>query len=43
MPNPLQIIKNWFFDLIVDAVGEETMKKYKKEMEAKNKSKNQVE
>ena len=34
-------IKTWFFELIEDAVGEETMKKYKKEMEVNIKSINE--
>ena len=38
MAKPLERIKNWFFELIEDAVGEKTMKQYKEEMEAKNKS-----
>ena len=40
MSNSLEGIKKWFFELIEDAVGEETMKKYNKEMEDKNKLKN---
>ena len=39
MANPLEVIKTWFFELIEDAVGEETMKKYKKEMMKKKKKK----
>ena len=30
-------IKRWFFELIEDAVGEETMKKYQEEMNKENK------
>ena len=33
----LKAIKNWFFELIEDAVGETTMKKYRAEMDKKNK------
>ncbi len=36
MPNPIEGIKNWFFELIEDAVGEKTMKKYKEEIERKS-------
>ena len=36
MANPIEWIKTWFFDLIEDAVGEKTMKKYKDEMNKKN-------
>ena len=40
MANPLEGIKTWFFELIEDAVGEETMEKYKKEIETKKASQN---
>ena len=36
MSNPLKSIKNWFFELIEDAVGSETMKKYYEEQKKKN-------
>ncbi len=35
MANPLDSLKRWFFELIEDAVGEKTMKKYKQEMDNK--------
>ena len=38
MPNPLTRMKKWFFELIEDALGEKTMKKYMHEMDKKNKS-----
>tara|TARA_Y100001968_G_scaffold333339_1_gene395590 strand:- start:8342 stop:8473 length:132 start_codon:yes stop_codon:yes gene_type:complete len=34
MANLIKGIKTWFFELIEDAVGKETMKKYRKEMDA---------
>ena len=43
MSNPIERIKTWFFELIEDAVGTETMKKYKKEIEETNKPKNEEE
>ncbi len=39
MDNPLRSIKNWFFELIEDALGEESMKKYMQEMDKKSKIK----
>ena len=39
MTNPLQGIRNWFFELIEDAVGTKSMEKYKEEMTKKGKSK----
>tara|TARA_B100000214_G_scaffold356903_1_gene315922 strand:- start:610 stop:735 length:126 start_codon:yes stop_codon:yes gene_type:complete len=36
----LHLLKNWFFELIEDAVGEETMKKYKNEIEKDGNSNN---
>ncbi len=38
MLNKLESIKNWFFELIEDALGEKTMKKYKDEIDKKNKT-----
>ena len=38
MANLIEAIKTWFFELIEDAVGEKTMKKYKAEMKNKDKS-----
>tara|TARA_Y100001968_G_C19192840_1_gene636028 strand:- start:52 stop:189 length:138 start_codon:yes stop_codon:yes gene_type:complete len=43
MPTLLERTRNWFFELIEDAVGEETMKKYKNEIELINKPKNEEE
>ena len=43
MVNPLESIKTWFFELIEDAVGKKTMKKYQEEMEKKNKPESQDE
>ncbi len=40
MANLLKGMQTWFFELIEDAVGEKTMRKYKEEMEKKNKSQN---
>ena len=40
MANPLEGIKTWFLELIEDAVGKETMEKYKKEIETKKASQN---
>ena len=37
MVNPIEGIKTWFFELIEDALGEKTMKKYRDEVERKNK------
>ena len=37
IPNPLKSIQTWFFELIEDAIGEKTMKRYKDEIEKKNK------
>tara|TARA_Y100001968_G_scaffold76986_1_gene68365 strand:+ start:362 stop:493 length:132 start_codon:yes stop_codon:yes gene_type:complete len=37
MANPFEVIKIWFFELVEDALGEKTMKKYKDEMDEKNK------
>ena len=31
MINPIKALKNWFFELIEDAVGEKTMEKYREE------------
>ena len=39
MNNPFRSISAWFFELIEDAVGKETMKKYKQEMDKKSKIK----
>ena len=36
--NLRKIMKTWFFEFIEDAVGEKTLKKYKDEMNKKNKS-----
>tara|TARA_B100000700_G_scaffold164276_1_gene181754 strand:+ start:170 stop:301 length:132 start_codon:yes stop_codon:yes gene_type:complete len=38
MLNPFKSIKTWFFELIEDALGKKTMKKYEEEMDKKNKS-----
>ena len=43
MFNLLEAIKTWFFELIEDAVGEKTMKKYKEEIDKKNKSQSEME
>jgi len=39
MNNPFKGIRNWFFELIEDAVGKKTMEKYKEEMAKKGRSK----
>tara|TARA_Y100001968_G_C19350868_1_gene714564 strand:+ start:786 stop:971 length:186 start_codon:yes stop_codon:yes gene_type:complete len=38
MKDLLEALQNWFFELIEDAVGEKTMKRYREEMNKKNKS-----
>ena len=43
MVKPLESVKTWFFELIEDAVGEKTMKKYQEEMKKKNKPQGQDE
>ncbi len=42
MGNPIKSIRNWFFELIEDAVGTKAMKQFNTEEKKQDQSKNQI-